>query len=138
MQHALLHRPSRHPRSARHVKQKGVMSWKVKLGKLIPKDLKHSRTRAGIQSVQQPHVTTALQLPTRNSQHHGVTPMQDGIPRSSQPATALGIAGAGLRGERGGLSELTVQVVSSHPMMAQRGRMSELSTSLDGCTTPQM
>ncbi|TNN57337.1 hypothetical protein EYF80_032413 [Liparis tanakae] len=39
---------------------------------------------------------------------------------------------------RCGATPLTVQVVSSQPMMAQRGRMSELSTSLDGCTTPQM
>lgn len=33
---------------------------------------------------------------------------------------------------------LTVHVVSSQPMMAQRGRMSELSTSFEGWTTPQM
>ena len=33
---------------------------------------------------------------------------------------------------------LTVHVVSSQPMMAHRGKISELSTSLEGWTTPQM
>lgn len=46
------------------------------------------------------------------------------------PSAALGL--------RSVARPLTVHVVSSQPMMAHRGRTSELSTSLEGWTTPQM